>query len=229
VRRNLYTFIFATAAAVSTAAFSQSMATGQLDQGGRPFDVMAIDVASIRLNMTPEQAELAVKAKGYAVDHWVTGPNFSQEVQDAVHARDPRRPAVSYSVQTTKRQLWLKGSSGETMHVFFMPMPEGPRASEVVVDVDVRRTSQSIFEKQIVAKYGLPTKWQQENITNYWCGFAGRDCGAEWASGRYAYLRYTAFPNPQIALTNANDMAALIAQFVTAEVDRLAPKAGAAF
>lgn len=190
---------------------------------------MALDIAGVRLNMTPDQAEMAVRAKGFVIDSRVTGPSFVQNVQIAINVRDPRRPAPSYSAQTTKHTLSLKGPSGEFLQVFFNPTAEGPRVSEVGIHIDTHRTSQDIFERQAMSKYGKPTHYQLQWNAFYWCNFVGRKCGENGILEPGPYLTYTSFPDPALTLTYKVGMKLRTEAAVSAEVERLAPKGAAVF
>jgi hypothetical protein len=189
--------------------------------------VAHFDVAGVRLGMSPDEAFAAFSGKGYKLEHWATGPNFEQRIQEKVSERNPRISKPSYATQTTKTVAWAEGPNGERLWVRFQAMPSGPIVKFVQVSTNERRISAGAVKAQVWAKYGDPTKYRMDSNTNFWCDIPAVACGIDQYD-QHPTLSFSTYPEASLKLSDEYRFERVANDAINAEVERRAPKAKAA-
>lgn len=146
-------------------------AAGPVDPANRN-DPRNLDVAGVRLGMTVQQAQTAVRAAGYVDD----GPKDGQDSYAA---------AIVYRWHTTygykgglregipKQLVWKKGE--ETITVTIIALPEGGRVNEVLYSAgESAQISSAEFTRRALSKYGEPVNDDPQNLR--WCTVKAPDC-----------------------------------------------------
>lgn len=135
-------------------------------------DPRLMDVAGVRLGMTPAEAEAALLRAGF------------------VRPRNDRSSQVSYDSQVRTAWVTRWGAApspdlkvDETMHaskgaeevtVTFIALPEGPRVDHVDYRGDERAVTAGQFGEQLEAKYGPPSSGGAEPMR--WCTLRAPEC-----------------------------------------------------
>lgn len=133
-----------------------------------------MDIAGVRLGMSPAEVRAALARAGYRIDRTDMAPDFDQEVASEVRFRtkglggyDGRPRAIGAFVAT--------GAHGEWLKVDFSQWPAGGSVSEVAFTVPVERQPVASFRAQVAAKYGGATL-HANGLDPTWCTPGDRDC-----------------------------------------------------
>jgi hypothetical protein len=190
--------------------------------------VARFDVAGVRLGMTPEQAERAMTAAGYSLDHWARGASFEQRVAAEVERRRPASAGRTSSAELTPISLWGIGPNGEQLWIKFQPMASGPIVKFVQITTDPSRSTNEAVRAQVWQKYGAPTRYMLDWNRNFWCDLPADVCGRE-ALPQYHTLSFGTYPGPTLKLSDEYRLERIGAEAIVAEAERRAPRGGAAF
>ena len=223
------------ALAISMATLAASTSQAQVASSSSDASILAsgrmakLDIAGIRLGMTPREAEDSLQQSGYKIDNRVTGSSYQQRVQIALRDRVPATPYVSSSSQQTPAYWSAYGPNREFLTVSFAPMPGGPRVKEVGVTFNMENTTIDTVTRQVAEKFGPSSKERRYDYSRFWCGQGDQTCG-EIVGYTSPFLSYGyMFGNGKLRLTAEEPIGNWIKNSVSNEVDRRAPKGRSAF
>ena len=227
----------ALAAALAAQAAPTRPAPPMPATSGRPVDPAFADVAGVKLGMTPEQVQVALRQAGYVRQSSLFAPNgvtdgesFATLVRKAAVKRQGQDPnAVSGDPVVTS--MLAIGPNQERLLVKFAPASAG---SSVVSNVELRvakdRTTIDAFVAQAIGKYGTPDG--RTRSTMLWCARPVRSACAMsmsgLAPGRQPYLTVYTYGDYQLSLAEGAEREAVRSREFAAAVDRIAAKAAKA-
>ncbi len=158
--------------------------------------IRQMDVAGVRLGMTPEEAKAALRAKGYAPTPSTLYSDRRQDVKNgydyATRVDQVRRERLrSYGPdfkpkEVVTSEMWNKGD--EKVDVDYSVMRDGRRVAAVSYRIPEGRMSWPSIRSSIVEKYGRPTSLS-ENLNEI--RYCGDDACAFLLNGRHASLGLT--------------------------------------
>jgi hypothetical protein len=189
--------------------------------------VARFDVAGVRLGMTPDQAQRAMAAAGYRLDHWARGASFEQRVAAEVARRRPASAGKTAPAEVTPISLWGDGPNGEKLWIKFQPLATGSIVKFVQITTNPRRSTTEAVQAQVWQKYGAPTGYVLDWNRHFWCDLPADICGRE-ALPQYHTLSFGTYPEPALKLSDEYRLERIGAEAIVAEVERRAPRGGAA-
>lgn len=187
----------------------------------------AMDIAGVRLGMSPAEVRAALAKAGYRIDRTDMAPDFDQEVASEVRFRtkglggyDGRPRAIGTFVAT--------GAHGEWLKIDFAQWSTGALVSEVTFTVPVERQPAASFRAQVAAKYGRATL-HVYGLDPTWCTPGDRDCTVMSAAAQPTLD--ASFTNPpSLRLRSGSVAGARRRAAVKAAADvKVAPSARSAF
>ena len=169
-------------AVLLAAAASPACAQGQevASFGSSAADVArisAMDIAGVRIGMTPEQARAGLRASGYGP---TPDPSFTdrrskvgRNYDYATRAEQTRRQRLNdtsavRSTETIVDEDWNKGD--ERVHVIYVPLREGVQVSDVLYTIPPGRIDWTGIRTNVTAKYGRPTRLSDGLHRVRYCG-----------------------------------------------------------
>ena len=173
----------ATTAAVPDGRATGAIAGGAVDGrfGSSPADVSrirAMDVAGVRIGMSPEQARAALRTSGYAPTPdramYTDGrPKVGRNYDYASRVEQARRERLADGgpmkfTTTVVEEDWNK--SDERVHVAYVPLREGVQVADVLYAIPEGRTDWVGIRSNVTAKYGRPTRLSEDLRTVRYCG-----------------------------------------------------------
>lgn len=158
--------------------------------------IRQMDVAGVRLGMTPDEARAALRAKGYAPTPSTLYSDRRQDVKNgydyATRVDQVRRERLSSyggdfkPKEVVTSEMWNKGD--ERINVDYSVMREGRRVAAVSYRIPEGRMSWPSIRSSIVDKYGRPTRLSENLNEIHYCG---DDACAFLLNGRHASLDLT--------------------------------------
>ena len=140
--------------------------------------IRAMDVAGVRLGMSPDQARAALRASGYApTPDWSLytdgRPTVSRNYDYATFVEQARRGRLAAggpmkSTNTIVSEDWNKGD--ERVHVAYVPLREGVQVADVLYVIPEGRIDWVGIRSNVTAKYGRPTRLSEDLRTVRYCG-----------------------------------------------------------
>lgn len=151
---------------VNTAAAAQKPQSGP----------MQLDVAGVRLDMTPAQAKAALIAAGYRITAENRGESFEQSVRKVADSRLGRPRTFPKGVSFTG--IDAIGPRMETVDVHFVQRPDGSTVGAVWAKIPEESMTAGAFIAQAIGKYGAPGAARFNHAEMFWCAKeAGSNCG----------------------------------------------------
>lgn len=140
--------------------------------------IRAMDVAGVRLGMSPEQARAALRASGYSPTPdramYTDGrPKVERNYDYATRVDQERRLRLSDgspmpSRNTIVAEDWNKGD--ERVHVAYVPTRDGVVAADVLYTIPAGRLGWQGIRSSVVSRYGRPTRVSEGLHTVRYCG-----------------------------------------------------------
>ena len=170
-------------AAIAALAFSCTPAGAQ--EQPKPFlsGALALDVAGVRLGMSPEAAKAALSRAGYRIESASDTSSFAQIVGLQASQRRGRQPVFGKDMGTD--EVVAIGPHQERAEVHFLQRPAGSSVAGVIVDIPTTAMTSDAFWRQTFAKYPKPETVRSQGTEAYWCSVeVGTNCGLSFvASG----------------------------------------------
>lgn len=193
----------------------------------------SLDVAGVRLGMTPDQARTALTRAGYRIAETIDyGPSFASRVR----AEAERRRTGSYgSASMADRVLTALEATGPNRESISVRLTAVPGGSSVVTGVRLIVPAEvmdgAALLRQAVAKYGPPDGSRDGRLTLGWCSVPVKSVCASILPFQ---IRYGSLPNliasaiiqNSITLSEGTDRGRDREREFTAAVERAAPKTG---
>jgi hypothetical protein len=117
--------------------------------------VAELDIAGVRLGMTPEQVRAALVRAGFTPratdpdqDSWDT--RIAQEVAK-------RRPDTRAAARKVPMFTMASGPRGEHLEIWYSAGPSGARASTIKFEISAEQMTAAAFYRGVFEKYGPPT------------------------------------------------------------------------
>lgn len=133
-----------------------------------------MDVAGVKLGMSPDQVRTALARAGYRIDRTGETPDFDQEVSAEADFRlkgvgrmDGRARGVS--------RIAAAGPGRELLTIDFAQWPAGSVAAVIALSVPEERQTAAAFRQQVVARYGRATLLPNSDEPK-WCTAGDRQC-----------------------------------------------------
>ncbi len=143
---------------------------GPLDPS-RPGDPRLMDVAGVRVGMSPEQADAALQAAGFEPPRALgLQPSYDTRVRNAWNTST--RGDTGRVLTVPASGAWRK--PGEEVELRFEALPEGARVSWIAYRADAGRVGADVFERQLLARYGPPANGEAED--QRWCTLRAPAC-----------------------------------------------------
>lgn len=193
-----------------------------------------LDVAGVRLGMTPDEARAALTRAGYRPtdnDSLRYGPSFASRVRQEAERRRTGRYVAALTTDQVVTRIAMTGPSRESIAVDLDAVTTG---SSVVTGVDVNvpadvMTGPALL-RQAVAKYGPPDGRGDSGLLLAWCSASVKAvCG----SISPFVVQYRSLPNLRaatalssrsITLSEGTERGGRRDREFAAAVDRVAPK-----
>jgi hypothetical protein len=215
------------AAASTTSSETDTLRGATRDEYGASADMVArirqMDVAGVRLGMTPEEAKAALRAKGYAPTpstyYTDRRPETKNGYDYATRVDQIRRERLSdyrtafKPVDVVTSETWSKGD--EKVDVDYSVMKAGRRVASVGYHIPEGRMSWASMRSSIVEKYGRPTRLSENMGEIHYC--ADNAC-AFLLNGRHASLDLTGRWN--LTLTDDGATGRMAAREIAADAER---------
>lgn len=165
---------------------SISFATPTAAQAQQRAAITQLDVAGIRLGMTPDEAGRAIAKSGYKIDAASIRddrPSWEERLRVAVRERQgssaprpsgpPLREVSNYYATSVRKQ---------TLQVSFAATPAGPRVKKVVYEIPVDQITKADFDANVLTKYGRRDGQVAtvDGMEALWCSAGERQCGKSW-------------------------------------------------
>lgn len=189
-----------------------------------------MDVAGVRLRMTPAEAKTALATAGYRMQEPSMVDSFQQKVRREADARLGR--PMAYPKSAGMSAIVAFGPKQERAEVIFAQTPAGSVVGGVTVDVPQTSITSLDFVAQAKAKYGSPGRIRFAGAEMTWCmPEVGTNCGLPFvASGPepadYPQLETSSYRSGgRIRLTSGNRWHSDLDRQREAAVEALAPKA----
>jgi len=181
--------------------------------------VETYDVAAVKLGMSPTEARVALKAKGFVLrpsdpqqDSWKA--LVSQEVAKR-RGTDPIRDEVTRFTMAT-------GPQGEHVEVWYSPTPTGAVASSVKFTISSDKMTSESFIDAAVRKYGHPTVAMTKQLL--YCARNELHCKT-YEVKQLSYLEVRADPSTlTLSLSVGSQESAQRKGAMAKEIDTIAPK-----
>jgi hypothetical protein len=154
---------------------------------GRLYKVASLDVAGVRLGMSPEMVQQELTRAGYALSAQGRTSDFAARVQR--RAMERRGEPVDNLIH--KGQLKLstdvgnqtyQTSSSQQVSIQFTATPSGMKVSEVSYQVELDYLDQSTFLDTIERKYGRPSQiyyYDRSPQAYIYCDVLDPKCGPD--------------------------------------------------
>ena len=185
-------------------------------------NVTGMDVAGVKLGMTPEQVRAALTAKGFT-------PRKTDPLQDgfALNVRQEaakrRQTSVTNATDNDRVPMFTmaNGPQNEHIEVWYAATPTGAIANQIKYQVPSSRMTKQVFGQGVLAKYGKPTV-SMNGIALY-CTKGEPSC-VEYKNKGKPYLRTsTGFDMMGLELTNGAEAVRQRSETFRAAVDAQAP------
>lgn len=189
--------------------------------------ISQLDVAGVRLGMTPAQARAALLQSGYKVteDRYRINRTWEELVQVAVAQR-----LGKYGVQvpeTGGRNLEGTKDRRQTIEVHFVAKPEGMRVGYVEYRIPGEEITKDDYDANVLAKYGRPDVNHWGSMAMIWCSVGEPRCAPLTQLKRpHLESRFASSIQVRILELNGVDQAeeARRQALIAAEVERRAPR-----
>lgn len=202
-----------------------------LDATAMASTAFPLDVAGVRLGMSPDDVRAALTKAGYRMAGGVDyGPSFASRVR----AEAERRRTGSYvSASTADRVLTGLEATGPNRESMTVGLAAVPAGSSIVTGVRLVVPSEVMngpaLLRQTVAKYGPPDGSRDGRLTLAWCSVPVRSvCGSilpfQVQYGTLPNLTASTIIQNSIQLSEGTDRSRLREREFAAAVDRAAPK-----
>jgi hypothetical protein len=117
--------------------------------------VSHLDIAGVKLGMTPEQVRPALVRAGFT-------PRASDPDQDSWEGRiaaevAKRRPGTRSTAKKVPMFTMARGPRGEHLEIWYHSGPAGAKASTIKYQVPADQITGSAFYEGVLVKYGRPT------------------------------------------------------------------------
>jgi hypothetical protein len=194
-------------------------AAGPIDPGLRN-DPRNLDIAGVRLGMTPQEVVRALQAAGYNKD----GEGSMQRSYDTLVRDDWAR---LYGVQTGQAIFvpnevnWEK--QGQTIRITFVALPEGALVNVVDYSATDAPISDATFVSQLQQRYGEPVN--EDDADQRWCTVKAPTCEDPRAATYPVLAAWTSNRSLHLVGNDVGRDAALAARF-EADVTRRRPASG---
>jgi hypothetical protein len=188
-----------------------------------PVAVGQLDIAGVKLGMTPEQVRPALVRAGFM-------PRASDPDQDSWEGRiaaevAKRRPGTRSTATKVPMFTMARGPRGEHVEVWYYSSPSGAAASSIKFEIPADQMTAAAFYNGVLEKYGRPTVRPFGKDMLY-CS-AGEPAGSCVSLGnkRKTYLHAeSGYKNHSLYLAEGADAAEARKAAFWAEVERRAPK-----
>lgn len=147
------------AASVMLAGLYQSTAFAEETiKTGRLYNVAALDVAGIRLGMSPAMVQQALNGSGYELAKQERAIDFPGRVQWRAMERrgEDIGPRTPFSRDIGSESY--TGPSSQEIGVEYQPTPSGMRVSRVTYRVELDYLEEGMFVGTLERKYGRPSE-----------------------------------------------------------------------
>ena len=143
---------------------------------------LGFDVASVKLGMSPQEAQAALAKSAYRIKRIAKVPSFDQEARaEAARRQGVRSPLADWKGVNS---ITATGPHQEYMEVSFLQRQEGSRVGGVTLDVPTTAITRDDFERQIAVKYGAAGASRQRTEMSWCSAEVGTNCGRSYvASG----------------------------------------------
>lgn len=135
---------------ITLAAVALATAAPSAEAKGRVVDTTILDVAGVRLGMSPAEARAALEAGGFNVSDDRTGPSWTAQIAEEAgkYINTPR---------DTTRGTWYTDAQGPDAQTVEVSYEVGPRGSRVKNIRYTRPGNRGDIIPMAIAKYGEPT------------------------------------------------------------------------
>lgn len=193
----------------------------------RARSIAQLDVAGVRLGMTPAQARAALMQSGYKIaeDRYRVNRTWEELVQVAVAERLGKHGVRV--PETGGRNLEGSKDRRQTIEVHFVAKPEGMRVGYVEYRIPGEEITKEDYDANVLAKYGRPDVNHWGSMAMIWCS-AGEPRCAPLTQLKRPHLesRYASSIQVRILELNGVDQVeeARLQALIAAEVERRAPR-----